>query len=155
MDQTIMENSVNTWDFIEPAFYFGLNKSRKLPVYMVPECVINSFEYTLRRSPNDLSCHLQRIQFYMSGKNKDELFAAICDLFIILGTRGQPLRQRMLTYCKKALDQCQVEVLDSHLDGAHLTENSNFLPGKCFFKKDHVELIELYDCSDSAVKNYE
>ena len=141
-------NDINKFsDLVEPIFYFGLKKSRKIPGYIKPERAFNCFEYSLKLNPNNLSCHLQRIQFSMSEKNRDELFAAICDLFIILGPLGLPLRQRLFAYCKNRLDQNQTEILSSFLVEKHLTSNTASLPDNCFFKKRPVELTALSDCS--------
>ena len=142
-------------DFIEPVFYLGLNKNRKLPTGINPVHAFNCFEYSLKQKPNDLSCHLQRIQHSMSEKNKDELFAAICDLFIILGPLGLPLRQRLFSYYNKALNQKQSEILSSHLGETYLTSGFVSLPDNCFFKKAPVELIELcnYTSADTVYQS--
>ena len=150
MDHAINKDSIDTniiGNFIEPVFYFGLNKSRKLPTGIHPVHAFNCFEYMLKQNPNNLSLHLQRIQHSMSEKNRDELFAATCDLFIILGPLGLPLRQRLFLYCKKALNQNQSEVLSSHLGEIYLTSRFAALPDNCFFKKSPVKLIELCDFS--------
>ena len=148
MSHAVDKNTIDTDKFsdaIEPVFYFGLNKNRKLPACINPVHAFNSFEYRLKQKPNDLSCHLQRMQHSMSEKNRDELFAAICDLFIILGPLGLPLRQRLFSYYNKALNQKQTEMLSSHLDETCLTSGFVSLPDKCFFKKSPVALIKLCD----------
>ncbi len=127
---------------IEPVFYFGLNKDRKLPDHVNPAHTTNSFEYRLKQSPRDLSCHLQRIQFFIDNKNNTKLFASICDLFIILQAQGLPLRQRLFTFYRRALNQQQVDFLQSHLTEKHLTANTPALPDNCFFKEQSFELIE-------------
>lgn len=142
-------------DYVEPAFYLGLNKSRKLPAGISATHTLNSFEYRLKESPNDLSCHLQRIQFSISTKNRAELFSSICDLFIVLGGQGLPLRQHLFSSCKKALTQEQVELLENHIEEKHLTANASELPNNCFFKKESIELIELKSLSQSENEDAE
>lgn len=152
MNLAVDKNNIDTnmlSNFIEPVFYFGLNKNRKLPACINPVHAFNCFEYRLKQKPNDLSCHLQRIQLSMSEKNRDKLFAAICDLFIILGPLGLPLRQRLFIYCKKALNQKQTEILNSHLGETYLTSCFASLPDNCIFKKTPVELIELCNYSSA------
>ena len=129
-------------DYIEPAFYFGIAKDRKLPDHANHTHTENSFEYRLKSSPNDLSCHLQRLQFFASEKNSDGLFTSICDLFIVLGSQGLPLRQRLVASCKRALNQQQTEFLESHLTEKTLSADSDTLPDACFFKAQSFELIE-------------
>lgn len=143
MNTSECKNSMeNLDDFIEPVFYLGLNKDRRLPAGINPVHAYNSFEYKLKQKPNDLSCHLQRIQFSISDKNRDELFASICDLFIVLGNQGLALRQRLLNTCRKVLNQKQIELLETHLAEEPLDADIKLLPDNCFFKKEAVELIE-------------
>ena len=130
-------------DFIEPGFYLGLNKDRNLPAGIYPAHAFNSFEYRLKQNPKDLSCQLQRIQFSATDKNRSELFASICDLFIVLGEQGLPLRQRLFDTCNKALDQQQVAILETHLTEKHLSEDCDALPDNCYFKKESVSVVEL------------
>ena len=158
MDHAINKDSIDTniiGDFIEPVFYFGLNKNRKLPAAINPVHAFNCFEYMLKQNPNNLSLHLQRIQHSMSEKNRDELFAATCDLFIILGPLGLPLRQRLFIYCKKALNQNQSEILSSHLGEIYLTSSFAALPDNCLFKKPPFELIEQCDYSTPDSQDHE
>jgi tetratricopeptide (TPR) repeat protein len=132
-----------------------LNKSRNLPAGINPTHTLNSFEYTLKEKPSDLSCHLQRIQFSISEKDNEALFAAVCDLFIVLGPLGLPLRQRLFSYCRKLLDPKQTEIINSHLAEKHLTNDYASLPDNCFFKKIQLELIESHDCSPSDTQKAE
>lgn len=125
-------NSCN--DFIEPVFYFGINKNRKLPFNINPIHTYNSFEYRLKENPGDLLCHLQRIQFSIVDKNKAELFSSICDLFIVLGAHGKPLHQRLFGSCKKALT-------------LYLTT--------AFFKKETFKIIEPDKQSEPVSNNSE
>ena len=145
----------NLSDFIEPGFYLGLNKDRKLPAGIDPVHAFNSFEYRLKQNPKDLSCHLQRIQFSITDKNRDELFASICDLFIILGEQGQPLRQRLFSSCGKALNQQQATLIKAHLAEKQLSENAASLPDNCYFKKEVVKLAEQSEQSINEEKTGE
>jgi len=128
-------------DHIEPTFYFGLGKDIKLPEHTDHPHTTNSFEYRLKSSPNDLSCHLQRIQFFATEKNRTGLFISICDLFIVLGTQGKALRQRLVDASKRALDQQQVEFLEAHLT-EKLAADTEALPGSCLFKERSCQLIK-------------
>lgn len=139
---------INIGDFsalIEPVFYYGLKKSSRVPDCLMPNRAFNCFEYMLKQNPKDLSCHLQRIQFSLSAKNKDEVFAAISDLFIILGEKGLPLRQRLFAGCKKILDKKQIEILGNYLTDNVLSSELDFLPDNCFFRKRPIELMRLHN----------
>ncbi len=54
----------------------------------LPDSMATFFEYRLKQQPDNLSCHLQRIEFFLYRKHSSRLFAALCDLFIILGDSG-------------------------------------------------------------------
>ncbi len=142
-------------DYIEPGFYPGLNKNQKLPAGTSPVHGFNSFEYRLKQSPRDLSCHLQRIQFSISNKNRRELFASICDLFIILGKQGQPLRQRLLNTCSRALSPNQRTLLKAHLTEKHLSADNESLPDNCHFKKESLKIAETTERKNSVTEGSE
>jgi hypothetical protein len=100
------------------------------------------------------------MDYTVNKKNIDtsklsDLFAAICDLFIILGPPGLPLRQRLFIYCKTALNKKQTEILSNHLGETYLTCGSSSLPDNCFFKKAPIELIELCDYSEPDLQDHE
>ncbi len=145
-------NAENLNDCIEPVFYLGLNKARKLPADINTVHTFNSFEYRLKRNPKDLSCHLQRIQFSISNKNRAELFASICDLFIILGEQGLALRQRLFDTYRKTLNQQQLTLIEPHLTEKCLSAYSKPLPDKCYFKKEALELVGKTAYSNTGTK---
>jgi len=156
MDYFEHKNDTDTLSgFIEPIFYFGLNKSRHLPAGINPTHTLNNFKYTLKEKPSDLSCHLQRIQFSILEQDKEALFAAVCDLFIVLGPLGIPLRKRLFSFCRKILDSKQAEIINSHLAEKHLTSDHTSLPDNCFFKKAQFELTQSHDCSAPGTHNSE
>jgi tetratricopeptide (TPR) repeat protein len=148
-------NIENLNDFIEPSFYLGMNRDCKLPDDTDPSHAFNSFEYYLKQTPNDLSCHLQRLQFCISNKNRDALFASICDLFIVLGGQGLALRQRLFNTYSKVFTREQLALLSAHLAEDGLSENNESLPDGCFFKKEAVALLEQTKPSFSETKNGE
>ncbi|MDX2503799.1 MAG: hypothetical protein QNL62_04900 [Gammaproteobacteria bacterium] len=152
MNQAMEINTIDDFSVLtEPVFYYGLKKSSKVPDSLLPIRVLNFFEYSLKQNPGDLTCHMQRIQFARVMKNNDELFAALCDLFIILGSQGFPLRRRLLAYGKKILDKKQVELLVT----GHLTGDMTSLPHNCFFKKTSVDLINLCSPPKSTTQGVE
>ena len=57
------------------------------------------------RKPTNLHLHVQRIALWSSLGNAEEVAAAVVDLWIILGPRGQALRKRMLRTHRAALAQ--------------------------------------------------
>ena len=142
-----MNNSNNASTSIEPVFYFGLNKKSQVPDELLPAQLKNYFEYSLKQNPKDLSRHLQRIQFALTQNSKNELFTALCDLFIILGTLGQSLRQRVLRLSKNKLDQHQVQLLLRHMQDDNLDSDQSSLPDNCLFREQSIELIKFCERS--------
>jgi len=142
-------------ELIEPSFYLDLNKARQLPERADSIRVFNHFEYSLKQNPNDLSCHLQRLQFCVSNKNRDALFAAICDLFIVLGDQGLALRQRLFNTYSKVLTPEQCTLISAYMAEQGLSEDNKSLPDGCFFKKEVTELFRKTKSSASEEKNGE
>ncbi len=152
-------NAINTKAAIEPfaavtepVFYFGLEKGRSIPPSMEPTRLKNYFEYALKQKPENLACHIQRIKFSLQQKNQQELFAALCDLFIILGQQGQDLRQRLYDYLQHQLSQEQQAILASHLNADGLNNNSPALPEPCLFKHTDTQLFELEAATESRTE---
>ncbi len=59
----------------------------------------------LRRFPNNLTRHIQRINYESENNNREGLCGAILDLFIILGQNGLPLRTRVLEKTRTLLGE--------------------------------------------------
>jgi len=158
---SIKKNNIdNVTALTEPVFYFGLKKNNKIPESLLMNRGLNYFEYSLKQNPKDLSAHLQRIQFVFaepgfSESGNEDLFAALCDLFIILGSQGLPLRQRLFAYSKSKLDKNQIDLLTHHLTDNYLTSDISYLSNKCFFKKNPLELINLRNKSKPKQQEFE
>lgn len=142
----------------EPVFYFGLEKNKSIPRSMEPLRLKNYFEYTLKQNPENLACHLQRIKFSLQQNNQNEIFAALCDLFIILDQQGQALRQRLFDYVQDKLSPEQIELLAKHLNdnglnnglNNDLSNASEACSEHCLFKQQETHLFELETQIDSA-----
>ncbi len=140
---SIQYDKIST-DF-EPAFYFAhagrVSKQRiSMKADFLPDSMAAFFEYRLKQQPADLNGHLQRIEFFLYRKHSSRLFAALCDLFIVLGDSGRALRQRLCESAKNILDAGQSTFLEQALS-QKLDNNDNFLPRDCLFKNTHGELL--------------
>ena len=154
----LLNNKLNTDHFIsvtEPLFYFGLDKSTPVANSLNPTHIKNFFEYSLKQNPNNLSCHLQRVKFALHKKNHNDFFAALCDLFIILGQQGLSLRQRLFSYAQQKLPQEQVDFLASHLTDNNMSNDLDFLPEHCFFKNETIELLTITSQADEKKQTTE
>lgn len=154
----LLNDKFNTDQLIsvaDPFFYFGLEKNTPISHSLNAAHIKHFFEYSLKQNPNNLSCHMQRIKFALHKKNHHEFFAALCDLFIILDQQGLSLRQRLFTYAQKKLPQEQVEILSAYLTDKKITDDAEFLPELCFFKKEIIELLTIASHADDKKQTIE
>ncbi len=106
----------------------------------LPESMASFFEYRLKQQPSDLICHLQRIEFFLYRKHLSRLFAALCDLFIVLEDSGHALRQRLYEHTKNILNTSQSTFLEQALS-KKLDNTDTFLPQDCLFKNTYGDLL--------------
>gem|GEM_PF-993872 len=66
----------------------------KLPVD--EGAAVNFLSYQITHNPRDLLRHVQRIRMQCRRTDADAIYGAMLDLFIVLGTKGLPLRRRLL-----------------------------------------------------------
>jgi hypothetical protein len=70
----------------------------------------------VRRNPRDLRAHVQRILVYISENDSDSIYAALVDLFLILGDRGLHIRKNLLNKALPFLDRDKSHFLMSHIE---------------------------------------
>lgn len=87
------------------------------------------FSHSVAREPLDLRSHVRRIFVAYSEEGATDLFAALIDLFIVLGDRGASLRRRMLEYSKSRLGTHEYRRLKEAIDGTPDQVSSDFVPG--------------------------
>jgi hypothetical protein len=97
---------------VEAAFEPGFEYTRALqPNFSDPQwCkgLVIYLDRLIRRSPDDLTLHLQRINALIAAKQDGEyLFAAALDLNTVLGGNGFALQQRIHEQIAYALDERQ------------------------------------------------
>ncbi|MCF6322890.1 MAG: hypothetical protein L3J89_00965 [Gammaproteobacteria bacterium] len=82
-------------DFIEPCF---LNSTRWIntPANNNIEKIAHYLSHQISRMPQDLTSHAQRISLYLREGDTENTYAALLDLFLVLGNKGLPLRKRLL-----------------------------------------------------------
>ncbi|HHO59182.1 MAG TPA: hypothetical protein ENJ64_02990 [Thiotrichales bacterium] len=86
---------------------------------------------------------MQRIHYFATEQDRDALFAAMCDLFIVLGDNGEPLRARLFEQYRRCLQPRQAECLQAFTGSRGLRDDLAFLPGECLFRKSSVEPVCL------------
>jgi len=95
---------------IEPSF---LNTTHWLshPPLELYDSVSHYLAHQVSRQPNTLINHVQRIYLHAAAKNTEHTYAALLDLYLILGKKGEKLRKRLLFQCKKILKEEQYTLL--------------------------------------------
>lgn len=109
----------------EATFEPGFDYTRALhPDYSDPqwcEGLVRYLDRLIRRSPNDLTPHVQRINALLAaGHQGDRLFAAALDLHTVLGTNGLALQRRIHDQIFSVLDDQQRSNLVAIRSGASL-----------------------------------
>jgi len=145
---------------LDPTFYFGSsnnlnkvsNKQVSLKADFLPDSMASFFEYQLWEKPDNLSCHLQRIQFFLYRKHFNQAFSALCDLFIILGHSGQALRQRLWHSAQSTLNKQQNSFLELALNNK-IDDADPFLPEDCLFKNNAMNLLSNFVSTDNDNQN--
>jgi len=135
----------------DPYFYFGVDKKKPIVLGLSQTHINNYFEFNLKQNPLDFTCHIQRIKYALHIKSQDDFFAALCDLFIVLGGQGLSLRNRLLVSAGPKLSPSQAEILAVYLTEKTMSPELDFLPEQCFFKKESINYIQITD-SEAADK---
>ncbi|MGZ8217077.1 type IV pilus assembly protein FimV [Methylomagnum sp.] len=87
---------------VEPAFSVAeSNDLRFPPAYR--DSFGEYFCHCIARNPRDLLSHVRRIVLARDHGADEELFPALLDLFLVLGSKGFDLRKRMLEFAKSVL----------------------------------------------------
>lgn len=69
------------------------------------------FAFEVKRNPEDLKKHVQRILHHISRKDSEQLYGAMIDLIIVLKGNGTALKRRLLENAKYSLQPWQTENL--------------------------------------------
>lgn len=80
--------------------------------------------HAIARMPTNLRCHIQRINLFITKKDDESLYGSLLDLFIILGDRGYPLRDRMLKNARPVICKECYKFLHQHLKSGLTSKNS-------------------------------
>lgn len=114
--------ALTTDEVMEPAFFMASDISLypKTPCSIV--VITQYLTYQIIKSPNDFRSHIQRIYLLIQQRNTAALYGAIFDLFLVLGSNGLALRQRMLFNAQSLLAELDFNALQQTLESG-LTSN--------------------------------
>jgi len=80
-----------------------------------PDSLYRQLVYKVRRSPERLMCHLQRIHYCFNNKLAEQLYAALIDLFYVLKGQGVGLSERISTEVSVALSEEELLKVHTYL----------------------------------------
>lgn len=103
-------------DAIDPLFRLPAGNSLSLPRAECTELVAEWHTHQITRKPGDLMAHVRRIFLQNELGHDDELSAALADLFIVLGSKGQTLKRRLLRTYWSALPETAANYLSMHVE---------------------------------------
>ena len=153
---SIFEHTPNVPLLAESTFEPGFEYTRELSAnYSDPqwcEGLVKYLDRLVRRAPNDLTPHIQRINALLAaGHQGDRVFAAALDLHTVLGGNGLALQRRIHDQIFSVLDDRQRSDLVAIRSGATLpacaAEKHCSLPRS---RKETVPLVEKKQ-NDSAM----
>jgi membrane-bound lytic murein transglycosylase MltF len=108
------------------------------------EGLVRYLDRLIRRSPNDLTPHIQRINALLAAGNKgDRVFAAAIDLHTVLGGNGLALQRRIHDQIFSVLD-------DQHRSDLVAIRSGALLPARdaekhCSLPRSHAESLQLVE----------
>lgn len=105
-------------------FALSHGKSLHLTQNQDPTKVWRYLSHLIRRSPHNLSAHVQRIFLSQNGSLKECLAGSLQDLFIALGDAGHLLRERMFQIVKPDLEPTELSFFETWL-GQDLIQPTN------------------------------
>ena len=101
---------------VEAAFHLPDYRGLRLDTQTWSEQAASFYAARSARTPENLLNHVQRVIHQIQLKNSEGIYGALLDLFIVLKSRGKPLRIRMLKSAKPLLKAEWFEQLNLTLD---------------------------------------
>lgn len=89
---------------------------RDFPVDGLERQYLRHLEQRIHRNPRDLLSHVRRLLLNSVLDDGEGVYGALVDLFIVLGYRGRPLRNRLLGVSGYKLTSEQRRFLEAHLE---------------------------------------
>ena len=89
---------------------------REFPVIGLDRDYIRHLERRILRRPRDLESHVRRILALRQLKDADGIAGALADLFLVLGSRGKALKERLYHAVRKHIEPSYARFFGRHLD---------------------------------------
>ncbi|MES9856395.1 MAG: hypothetical protein ABW166_07315 [Sedimenticola sp.] len=102
---------------VEPDFVLDHWHRLKAPRLVDQGRLISYFAHQIARRPTDLLSHTRRVLFHVSLNDQEGVYGALLDLYLVLGSKGENLRERMLDKASEYLSEDQRMLFSSHQQG--------------------------------------
>ncbi len=96
-------------------YVFSLPSRNDLRSVSISESGLIYLKRHIQAFPDDLVAHARRVLVARALLKKEELFAALIDLWIATGALGEALKIRMFKRTQEILDQEQIQYLEATL----------------------------------------
>jgi hypothetical protein len=90
---------------MEPVFLLGEGHELHVPEWFGAGRMESHFAHSLLRNPQDLTCHVRRVLFWLERPGCEGLAAALADLSVVLDGRGEALWQRLFQQSRHRLPE--------------------------------------------------
>lgn len=114
----------------------------------------SSYEFLCRqiqRYPKKLAFHFCRVKYAIKMKDSEILYAAVLDLFYVLGNNGNSLRKKILSNLGNLMNESHRSSLEQVLSGNLSSRNLPFSSRSILHDGvSHENSIELFDTSIKA-----
>jgi hypothetical protein len=116
-DAALDDSLTQTMDhFVEPSLH--PQPSQLLPSFPTRKWSSTFSQHLakrVRRNPRDLRAHVQRTLYHLSKHDSDAIYAALIDLFLILGKRGSHIRKNLFRQAIPYLSEEHYQFLSTRL----------------------------------------
>lgn len=158
MNSVVPPESAEQFEQDSTEMVFSVAGSRQfgLKIDKPAEQVCEFLSYQIKRQPQDLLAHVQRIKLAAQHGLQDYLRGGLTDLFIALGSRGRALRELMLSQVQGQLPEAELvtfkDSLESGMDARSVIE----YPGVSVLNRgirgrtDVIEAPQLAEASQLA-----
>jgi hypothetical protein len=133
---------------LDAAFQMPAVRSLRLAPERIGDDGMEYITYRIVRSPKDLRNHVRRIVLQHDIGDSEALYAALLDLFIVLGNKGRALRKRVLDGARSRLGIQQYRALSACLDSDSVRCNGLPAPPDSMLAAGVIGMQKLVEAVD-------
>ena len=119
-------------EFIDPAFLSRQQWNNGFPLPLVT----NYLSHQISQNNDDLYSHVHKVYLCIKHQQSRNLYSALFDLFLVLGTKGRAFRKTLLSYSQSFLSATEYMLLEQSLPSGSLTEIALELADKSILRQE-------------------